>query len=719
MSNKEILERLLVDWEDAREDGPSLTLDRFVQSQCVGVDDRIIREFRRKVAALDSIDQRMASNDPTSELHNTRTSSKQQLAPGSKPVQGYELIERIGGGGFGEVWKARSPGGFHVALKFVRAEGRLGAIELKSLEVIRNIRHSHLLSVFGTWRYGDFLVIAMELADQTLHDRYKEAKKNGNKGIPRRELLGYFAEIAKGIDWLNAPNPDDRLPIQHRDIKPQNLFLLGGSAKVGDFGLAREMAFDLVEHTGSMTLAYAAPECLAGTTSNRSDQYSLAVTYCQLRSGKLPFDGSPIQVIEGHRRKSPDLSMLSAEERHIVAKSLSKLPKDRWKSCSEFVQQLATVERRIGPRRSRATLIGGGRWHLMSFALLAAISLLVVSFSAMSFSNFNPSVSSSVPSPASSSIVPGHVETREPAKAIKNDPELTQPPPVVKEVESSPLPSGGSDFSNSLGIKFRMIPAGEFLMGSSPEQIDAVMKIDPNFQRSSGRTEEPQHLVRITKPFYLGIYEVTKGEFASFAEETGYRAKSSLGALWKDPGFEQTDSHPVVNVSWNDATAFCRWLSKKEGMHYRLPTEAEWEYACRAGTSTMFSIGNDPEMVSLVGNIPDADAAKSFPSFESISSHDGFVFTSPVGSFSANPFGLHDMHGNVLEWCSDSFGDDYYLQSPTNDPQGPPKGTYKVCRGGCWNGAPRGSRSAFRHRRNASDRKNYLGFRLAISASEN
>ena len=140
---------------------------------------------------------------------------------------------------------------------------------------------------------------------------------------------------------------------------------------------------------------------------------------------------------------------------------------------------------------------------------------------------------------------------------------------------------------------------------------------------------------------------------------------------WRNNGISDSDVRPVVNVSWNDAVAFCTWLSRAEGVEYRLPTEAEWEYACRAGTSTMYYHGNDPEGLVAVGNVADRSLQKDFPAVtNAIAADDGFVSTSPVGRFRANGFGLYDMHGNVFEWCSDWYGEDYYDSSPTSDPAG-------------------------------------------------
>ena len=195
--------------------------------------------------------------------------------------------------------------------------------------------------------------------------------------------------------------------------------------------------------------------------------------------------------------------------------------------------------------------------------------------------------------------------------------------------------------------------------------------------------------VEITRDFYLGKTEVTRGQFRAFVKDTGYKTEAetdgrwgwgyneSTGKVegrkygqapdkttesrpkysWKSTGFSQTDEHPVVNVTWNDATAFCRWLAQRTGKTVRLPTEAEWEYACRAGSSARFYSGDDPEALVKVGNVADGTAKKKFPDWDStVAAEDGYVFTSPSGKFQANRFGLYDMLGNAWEWCQDWYG---------------------------------------------------------------
>ncbi len=273
---------------------------------------------------------------------------------------------------------------------------------------------------------------------------------------------------------------------------------------------------------------------------------------------------------------------------------------------------------------------------------------------------------------------------------------------------------------NLMGMEFVQIPAGEFMMGSD-ESVDELLKLygeERNITLNSTikglKHSQPSHRVVITKPFYLGKYEVTVGEFKRFVESTGYVPESGkFGGgwgfakarghvdqaerfTWHNPGWEQTDAHPVGTVSWNDAVTFCEWLSKTEKRQYRLPTEAEWEYACRAGSKSRFSFGDDPEGLAQFGNVTDGTATERLPArIEfAIKAKDGFVFTAPVGSFRPNPWGLCDMHGNVNEWCSDwtISAKNYYETSEIEDPQGPDAPTskfwedrVKVIRGGSWN----------------------------------
>ena len=204
---------------------------------------------------------------------------------------------------------------------------------------------------------------------------------------------------------------------------------------------------------------------------------------------------------------------------------------------------------------------------------------------------------------------------------------------TVATAQESKEAGGKKQITNSIGMKLVLIPAGEFKMGSRESAEDTAAFFNKTYgedvlKADFFKDEHPQHRVRITRPFYLGKYHVTRGQFRQFVADTGYKTDAEKGEKpgaygwsmgketfkfnerysWRNTGFEQTDEHPVVNVSWNDAVAFCKWLSRKEGKTYRLPTEAEWEYACRAGTTTRYYSGDDPETLAEVGNVGDAAA---------------------------------------------------------------------------------------------------------------
>ena len=321
-----------------------------------------------------------------------------------------------------------------------------------------------------------------------------------------------------------------------------------------------------------------------------------------------------------------------------------------------------------------------------------------------------------------------------------------------------PKAVGGTKLiTNSIGMKLTLVPSGEFMMGSGEPAETVAAYFNKTYglddKASFFADEYPQHRVRITKPFYLGTYQVTRGQFRQFVKDTGYITGAEKGEQlraedsnpdgnhrvfkqekpgadgwdpekknlvfnakysWQNAGFAQTDEHPVLCVSWNDAVAFCKWLSDKEGKIYRLPTEAEWEYACRAGTKTRYYSGDDPETLASVANVADANYRAKFPDHAgTIKGSDGCVFTAPVGQFKPNVFGLYDMHGNVWQWCSDWHGDDYYGKSPRDDPTGADTGDFRVVRGGSWHDGPTGARSAARFWFTPVHRSAVVGFRVA------
>ncbi len=239
----------------------------------------------------------------------------------------------------------------------------------------------------------------------------------------------------------------------------------------------------------------------------------------------------------------------------------------------------------------------------------------------------------------------------------------------------------GGPVVNSVDIVLVPIPPGEFTMGSPESEIDRL-------------DNETQHEVKITKAFYLSVHEVTQQQYEQVMSENP-SAFSGLGDLKDYVSGIDTSQLPVESVSWNDAVELCNRLNKSEGVEYRLPTEAEWEYACRAGTTTAYSFGNDVAQLGEYAWYGDNSE----------------LTTHPVGELKLNAWGLYDMHGNVWEWCQDWYGP-YDLQV-VSDPTGPASGEHRVSRGGAFFSLPGGVRAAIRFTNRPDNRIRIIGFRLA------
>ena len=631
------------------------------------------------------------------------------LHEGEEPVPGYRLTRKVGQGGFGEVWQAEGPGGFSVALKFIRlAEG--GTVELRSLEIMKQIRHPHLLPMFGAWQKRDFLIVAMELARCTLSDRLKELVAKGQPGIPVPELTDHLRDAARALDYLNEQN------IQHRDVKPHNLMLVGDGVKLADFGLAKVLEHTAGPASGSMTPTYAAPELFDHQVTRWSDQYSLAITYCQLRGNTLPFKGSPVQLMFGHLQREPNLAMLPENERPVVARALAKKPEDRWPNCRQFAEALAglaappmALAGRSEPLRSDPQVV------LRPFELYLKPPAPF---------RVKPGSQPTFPVQVERGHCPGKLEVRLaglpsgitfhsegiPAEAVEGRLMLTVTADakpwegkvrllvrgaaqadldVPLLIEPLAWPAG---VSNHLGMKLALVPAGAFLMGS------------PQGEDGRRPDEDPRHEVEITRPFYLGVHPVTQTQFE---QVMGYNPAFFTRERGGGP------EHPVEQVSWAEAVAFCQRLSdlpqERQALRsYRLPTEAEWEYACRAGlhAATGFGPALNSTQANFNGNAPFGNAAKGTYRMR----------TTKIGTFKPNGWGLCDMHGNVGEWCSDWYDAHYYSYSYKRDPKGGDSnaGSRRVTRGGSWIDPAHLCRAACRGHRSPEERLHTVGFRVVL-----
>jgi len=256
-----------------------------------------------------------------------------------------------------------------------------------------------------------------------------------------------------------------------------------------------------------------------------------------------------------------------------------------------------------------------------------------------------------------------------------------------------------------LGIEFVWVPGGTYIMGQSDvEKKMLVQALGPEKYQKYCACERPRHKVSVSG-FWLGRYEVTNAQFRRFKPD--HDSGSYLGFTLDG------DEQPVVNVSWFEAGDFAEWLGKQCGKKIRLPTEAEWEYACRGGTSTIRFWQKD-QSVCLYANVADLSAQKRWPKWAVCDCNDGYPVTAPIGSFRPNPFGLYDMLGNAWEWCADWFADDYYKNSSHDNPTGPPSGKYRMVRGSSWDNPLRYVRCASRNHRLPVNRNYGIGFRLLI-----
>jgi formylglycine-generating enzyme required for sulfatase activity len=457
---------------------------------------------------------------------------------------------------------------------------------------------------------------------------------------PWREATRVVADACRGLAAAHAAG------VVHGDIKPSNLLIShGGAGKVADFGQAA---------AARTTPDYLSPEQLHGEPIDaRSDIYSLGATYYALLAGRPPFAGTAThQTGDNGQPKMPPVRAGAPEMplrcEVIVRRAMAPDPADRYPSAEAMLADLEAVlaadaaapaprpPRLVAPRPAR---LPAATWRTRLRPVVgpgsAVAALAVLGYFVLSMRPTQPGSKSSDPS-----------DEAPPAAAL----------PVV---------------TNSVGMKLARVPPGDFLMGDP---------IIPDAQ---------PHVIRISHGFLVGVHEVTQLEYQLV---TGTNPSQFRG-----------ESLPVEQVTWDEARAFCAKLSdrpeeKALGRVYRLPTEAEWEYCCRAGTGTSFNRGRQltPRQANTLVS--------------------GFQRPTPVGTYPPNLWGLYDLHGNVGEWCSDWYGAEYYVVSPVIDPAGPTEGTKRVVRGGSWCSPPDDARSGYRCDAFAPDaRSPAVGFRVVCT----
>jgi formylglycine-generating enzyme required for sulfatase activity/serine/threonine protein kinase len=693
----------------------------------------------------------------------------------------YVLLERLGEGGMGQVFKAHHTFlNRPVALKLIGREhlssGSAAARFLQEMRLVAQLDHPNIVHAYDANQAGDRYYLVMELiAGETLAHL---VQRQGP--LPVGLACHCIREAALGLQHAHERG------LVHRDIKPSNLMLTAPASrgrqppeapvvKVLDLGLARPQGSDSnrdLTRTGTVmgTLDYLAPEQALDPrgVDTRADIYSLGCTFYFLLAGRPPFyGGNETQKLLRHQQEEPpgietlrpDVPAPVAE---VLRRTLAKKPEQRYQTPAELaaaLQPFASTDGYLGAAAPGGptpdtSLISGKASAERGWTLMVDPSLNVA---AVASTEMRPRGAGSQTAPAAPSLVtapaaapeagwtlltePGSVaaapatamtlppasasvlpvsQTRalEPSAAPTARPRLsglawvviaglalgaglvavglvlllrqpaadTASPPPEQDAPGTPNPSVAADrlLTNSIGMKLVLLPAGKFTMGSPPTE--------------KGRgDDEDEHEVTIRRPFYIGAYEVAQDEYRKMMGTNPSYFAPTGGGKAQVAGL-QTGAFPVEYVSWDDAVAFCKKLSelpaeKAAGRTYALPTEAEWEYACRAGAETPFSFGD--KLATSQANIARA-----------------FGRTARVGSYAPNAFGLCDLHGNVWEWCADWYDAAYYRGSSAIDPPGPATGRERVLRGGAWATPAQSCRAAQRGRNDPATRNHVIGFRV-------
>jgi eukaryotic-like serine/threonine-protein kinase len=609
---------------------------------------------------------------------------RQEIEPKPKPLGRFKVRGQLGSGRFAIVALADDPVlGRQVALKLPRpellADERMRNRFIREAQAAARLDHEGIVPVLDVVQPGESIVyLVLGLVNGPNLEEWLE------KNLVVDEKLGcQLAAIADAVQHAH-----DR-KVLHLDLKPSNILIDPGHGpvpgvgrpRVTDFGLAR--VFDRARRRTTALFAgtpgFMAPEQFGESSlkvSERTDVWAIGAILFQVLTGRPPFEGSEpemaLRVLTENpptpRSLRPDLSL---EVSAIVMKCLQIKPDRRYASARGLADDLRAVLQGKPPSLPKKNVRRRAMWCI-SVASAIVIFICVIAFW-----------------PRSESL-DGTAQALQPP-AEQWEAWMIGPParPVPKPTRPH--------FINSSGMAMIRIEPGEFDIGS-PEN------------EAGRKDDEVRCHVKIIQPFYLGQCEVTVAQFREFVREKlhvtdaerpispddikegrgggGRGVDPRSGAIfwgpftWDRYGAPYGDDYPVVNVSWNDAMAFCDWLSQKDGRRYSLPTEAEWEYACRAGTTTAFSFGNDAKELPKHGNANGFDFRA-----DNSQAIDAYPFLAPVGQFPPNAFGLHDMQGNAGEWCFDTYGS--YLEFPDlTDPVQRAAGRVKVLRGGCWGTPP-------------------------------
>jgi formylglycine-generating enzyme required for sulfatase activity/tRNA A-37 threonylcarbamoyl transferase component Bud32 len=669
----------------------------------------------------------------------------------------YEIVGILGEGAMGVVYKGLDPIiERNVAIKTIRhdAPGLQGhnirARFIREAQAAGRIHHPNIVGVYEYDQDAERDYIVMEfvqgvsLAEHLIKHRRLDVKK----------ACDIMVRVLGALDFAHSKG------VVHRDIKPSNIMLSdSGDVKVTDFGIARIESSTLTK-VGTVvgTPSYMSPEQLLGqTVDQRSDIFSAGTLLYKLLTGDTPFTGSNVTEViyrivhSEHIHPSKRAPDLAGEFDNIITKALAKRPEDRYQTANEFAVALSHVAAKISIPHQRALAeddrtelkaplsqpSGDDEWRgkapgtqtlptptseiagervkdadealrtsgkNKSFLIVGVAAGLVLAAGSLWFLTKEHEFG----------LKPTEYESSAPDQVVVS-PEKKQSDTargaLIQKTRARDSAFPGETFKDcSTCPELVVVPPGSFYQGS------------PSTETEQEETEGPQHFVRIGYPLAVGKHEVTKAEFAQFAEQTAYKAKGcwvydgqweeNSAHSWRDPGFEQDGSHPVICVSWNDAQAYVHWLSNKTGETYRLLSASEWEYVARARLDS-------PRLWDMLNsacdsaNVADLASEQRYKGWEIHDCWDDYVHTAPVGSFKANNYGLYDMLGNVFEWVQDCWNSNYLWAPTDGSPWIEGDCEHRVLRGGSWFSMPRYVRLAFRNRYDANYRSSSFGFRVA------
>ncbi len=666
----------------------------------------------------------------------------------------YRLERLLAHGGMGQVWQATDLATHAelghsalVALKILPPQltqnASLAKLLIEEATQARRLAHEHIVRVYE-WAQDpatDSYFIIMECLEG--EDLDGLLAREGPLPLARVEAL--LAPVAAALRYAW-----DKHKLVHRDIKPGNVFVTTkGEVKLLDFGIAarsRSGASTLgLEAPGSAgTAGYRAPE--AGTHQRQPvqslDVYAVAVMIYQMVEGRMPFEGARSA---GHQPSRP--GTLTARQWEVLQSGFAWAPDARPPSVAALLAALAAA---AGPSpeqvaERQAAERAGQEQRARQLALQRKAEAEAAAAAHLAREKQRKEQEAKERAEAELQRQERkealRQQLRERREADAQAARLAKEEQQRKALQAKAaaayraeqqraraelaartaaeldalLPTASSPVADAEGVlrdrfldgsgrgpELVLIPTGRFQMGSPEHERRIAM--DAGSQKAWLERETPQHWVGIERPLALGRYPVTVGEWRQFVAATGWQPSGEVN--WAAPGFRQTDTHPVVGVTWHDAQRYVRWLSEQTGQRYRLPSEAEWEYCCRAGTKTAFSFGDAiaPTLANYDGNYTYNGSPKG-------AYRQG---TTPVGEYAANPWGLFDMHGNVWEWVQDTVHDNYEGAPATGAAweDGGDQGR-RILRGGSWLYNPRYLRSALRNGFSAVLSNDIVGFRVA------